>query len=135
MVVEVKPINAEANLRLNRRLHKVWLGFLKVIPMLLAGLYLLNTVLSYFNIDYSVISYVASIGVIPIIFLFISSYLLHFCEYHRMFLYYIIVNDVVCWADYTFTLPIDNWDYLVLHFIIAGVFLFIILWLRFKVCK
>lgn len=128
-----RPINAEASSRSNH-LHKLLIGFLKVIPMVLAGLYLLNTVLSYYNIDYSVISYIGGVGIIPWAFLMLASYALKFCEYHRMFLWYLAVHNIICWLDYTFGLPISNWNYVVLHFIVAGIFLFIILWL-WKKCN
>ena len=128
-----KPINAEASSRSNH-LHKLLIGFLKVIPMVLAGLYLLNTVLSYYNMDYSVISYIGGVGIIPWAFLMLASYALKFCEYHRMFLWYLAVHNIICWLDYTFGLPISDWNYVVLHFIVAGIFLFIILWL-WKKCN
>ena len=132
MMTEVKcrkavPTNVEESLR-SKTLYKLFLGFLKIIPMLLAGLYLLNTVLSYFDIDYSVISYVAGIGIIPWLFIMMASYVLKFCEYHRMFLWYIAVNNIVCWWDYNYELPVSDRGYLVLHFIIAGGFLFLVLY-------
>ena len=108
---------------------------LKLLPMLMAGLYLLNTVLSFFDMDYSIISYLAGVGVIPLVFIFLASYAFNFCAYHRMFLWYIVANDLVCWVDYNFELPISNWSYLVLHFIVAGVFLFLVLWLKIKRVK
>ena len=109
---------------------KLFLGFLKILPMVLAGLYLVNTILSYFYIDYEIISYLAGIGFIPWLFILMASYRLRFCEYHRMFLWYIFVNNGICWTDSQYKLPISNWDYLVLHIIIAGIFLFFILYLH-----
>ena len=126
-----EPTNAEVNLR-NKSLHKLLLGFLKIIPMLLAGLYLTNTVLSYFNIDYNVISYIGGIGIIPWVFLMLASYALKFCEYHRMFLWYLAAHNILCWLDYTYKLPVSNWNYVVLHFIVAGIFLFLVLYFHQK---
>lgn len=128
------PSNVEGSLR-SKTLYKLFLGFLKIIPMLLAGLYLLNTVLSYFDIDYSVISYVAGIGIIPWLFIMMASYVLKFCEYHRMFLWYMAVNNTVCWYDYNYELPVSDRGYLVLHFIIAGLFLFLVLYFHQKCRK
>jgi hypothetical protein len=121
------PINVVENSR-NRVLHKFFLVFLKIIPMVMAGLYLLNTVLSYFNIDYSAISYLTGLGLIPWLFILVASYALKFCTYHRLFLWYIVANDVVCWTDYNFELPVSDRGYLLLHFIVAGLFLFLILY-------
>lgn len=125
------PINAEVNSR-NRILYKLFLGFLKVIPMIMAGLFLLNIVLSYFDIDYSIISYLAGVGLIPWLFILVASYTLRFCEYHRMFLWYILLNNIICWIDDNYKLPVSDRGYVVVHFILAGVFLFIILYLHQK---
>ena len=125
------PINAVENSR-NRVLHKFFLVFLKIIPMAMAGLYLLNTVLSYFDIDYSIVSYLTGLGLIPWLFILVASYALKFCVYHRLFLWYIVANDIVCWVDYNFELPVSDREYLLLHFIVAGVFLFLILYFHQK---
>lgn len=121
--------NAEESLK-SRTLYKLFLGFLKIIPMVMAGLFLLNTVLSYFDIDYSIISYLAGVGLIPWLFIMLASYTLRFCEYHRMFLWYILMNNIVCWVDYNYGLPVSDRSYLVLHFIVAGIFLFFVLYLH-----
>lgn len=136
MTMEVKcrkatPSNVEASLS-SKTLYKLFLGFLKIIPMTMAGLFLLNTVLSYFGIDYSIISYLAGVGLIPWLFIMLASYTLRFCEYHRMFLWYIIVNNIVCWIDDNYGLPVSDRGYLVLHFIVAGLFLFLVLYFHQK---
>lgn len=107
---------------------KWFLISLKVLPMVLAGLYLLNTILSAFDIDISLISYIASLGFIPWLFIMGASYRLHFCEYHRMFLWYIMANNIICWTDTEFGIPIDNWNYFIVHIIMAGLFMFLVLY-------
>lgn len=120
----------------NKELYKIEIWLLKVIPMLIAALYLLNTVLSYFYIEISALSLVGGLSLLPMLFLYISSFVFHFCAYHRMFIYYVAVSDLLSYADYIFDgLPIPNRSYLLLHIVIAGLFLFIILYLKFKVCK
>lgn len=129
-----KNTNAEVSLN-SKTLYKLFLGFLKVISMIMAGLFLLNTVLSYFDIDYSIISYLAGIGLIPWLFIMLASYTLKFCEYHRMFLWYILVNNIVCWMDANYGLPVSDRGYLILHFILAGFFLFLVLYFYQKCRK
>ena len=121
-------MDAAESSRLSNYKYKCFLIFLKVLPMVLAGLFLLNTTLSFFDIDWPVLSYIAGVGLIPWLFIFIASYLFRFCEYHRMFLWYILVNNLLCWTDEEFGLPIDNWNYFILHIIVAGVFLFLVLY-------
>lgn len=129
-------MDAEENLKLSDyHKSKLFLGFLKVLPMLLAGLFLLNTVLSYFYIDWTILSYLASVGIIPWLFIMLASYRLKFCEHHRMFLWYIFVNNILCWTDYEFTLPISNRNLFLIHIIIAGVFIFLVLYFHQKCRK
>lgn len=128
--MEERSSNQEVSSRINVRLYRTFKIFLKTIPMLMAVLYLGNTILSFFDIDSSLFSYLTGVGLIPWLFIMVSSYLFGFCEYHRMFLWYIMANNLICWTDEEFELPISNWNYLVLHIIVAGIFLFVILFMR-----
>lgn len=127
--------NVEESSSLSNYKHKLFLGFLKILPMVIAGLFLLNTVLSSFDIDWPIISYIASVGLIPWLFIMGASYLFHFCEYHRMFLWYIMANNIICWTDQEFHLPISDWNFFILHIIIAGTFLFLVLYYHQKCRK
>lgn len=113
--------------RPNKILYKVELILLKVIPILLALFYALNILLSYFHVDCQFISIIAGVSVIPLIFLYISSYVFKYCEYHRMFLHYIIVNNLICYYDYYIGIPITNNKLFALHLIIIFVFMIITL--------
>ena len=133
---EKEDIAVVENSRLsNYHKSKLFLGFLKILPMLMAVLYLTNTILSYFYIESREISYLSSLGIIPWALILFASYRLQFCEYHRMFLWYILVNNIICWVDERYTLPIDNWDYFLIHIIIAGLFLFLVLYFHQKCRK
>jgi len=116
-------------------LYKIELRLLKVIPMLLALCYLSNTILSLCEYDSVIFSILGGMSVLPLIFLYVSSYVFKFCAYHRMFLHYIVVNDVINWFDYTYGIPMSYRWLVVVHIAIAGIFLFLILYFKFKVCK
>lgn len=121
----------EENLR-SKSLYKIELYLLKVMPMLLAAIYLINTVLSYYDIEVPALSHIGGLSLIPLVFMYLSSYVFRFCSYHRMFLHYIVVNDVLNLVDYYYTLPISDWELFIVHMSIAGVSLFIILYLYVK---
>lgn len=125
-------MGAEENSLRNKNLYKIELYLLKVMPMLIAIIYLINTVLSYYDIILPVLSYIGGLSLIPIVFMYLSSYVFKFCSYHRMFLHYIVINDLINLVDYYYTLPISDWQLLVLHMSIAGISLFIILYLYVK---
>lgn len=125
-------MGVEENSLRNRDLYKIELYLLKVMPMLLAAIYLVNTVLSYYDIVVLALSYIGGLSFIPLVFMYISSYVFRFCSYHRMFLHYIVINDLINLIDYHYTLPISDWELLILHMSIAGISLFIILYLYVK---
>ena len=116
----------------SKDLYKIELYLLKVMPMLLAAIYLVNTVLSYYDIIIPALSHIGGLSFIPLVFMYVSSYVFRFCNYHRMFLHYIVVNDLINLVDYYYTLPISDWELLVLHMSVAGIALFIILYLYVK---
>lgn len=121
--------------RPNIKLYKIELYLLKIIPMLLAIINFINIVLSFNGIDIPILSYIGGISFITLIFLYISSYVFKFCEYHRMFLHYIVICNAINVYDYYIGILITNKTLLILHLIIAGICLIIILYLYVKTNK
>lgn len=113
----------------SKKLYKVTLVLLKVIPMLLAFCYTLNTTLYIFGIDSYILSYIAGMSLLPMIFLYLTSYVFQFCEYHRIFLHYIVLNDTINILDVYFGENISDWTYISIHLILLFVCLVIILYL------
>ena len=116
----------------SKTLYKIELGLLKVIRMILALTALLNSVLSHFGIDLYILSYIGGVSIFTMLFLYLSSYVFKFCEYHRMFLHYIVSTWIINIIDYYVGIPISDLEYLCLQMIIAGISLFIILYLYVK---
>ena len=125
-------MDVEGNLRLNKSLHKVLLYLIKVVPMVMAFICLLNTVLSYYDIELPILSYIGGCSILTLVFLYLSSYIFKFCKYHRMFIHYIAVTWVLNITDLYIGIPIGDVPYLLLQLIIAGITLFIILYLYVK---
>jgi len=113
----------------NKILYKVTLQALKVIPMLLALVAMLNSILSYMGIDAAVLSYIGGTSLLPMVFLYLVSHVFNFCPYHRMFLHYIVVTDCVNIYDYHIGVPLRDLQMLCLYMMITGIFLFLILYL------
>ena len=100
--------------------------------MLLAFITLLNSILSYFNIDLVILSYIVGISIITILFIYVASYTFRFCQYHTIFLHYIVVTWIINMIDLYIGIPISDLKYLCLQIIVAGVNLFIILYFYLK---
>ena len=121
----------EENLK-SKILYKTQLCLLKVIPMVMAFIFWINTVLSYFDIDLEVFSYIGSCSIITVVYLYISSCVFRFCEYHRMFLHYVCIIWLINIYDYYIGIPVDDISMLMIYQIITGICLFIILYLYAK---
>lgn len=82
---------------------------------------MINTFLYYIGIDVVVLSCISGISIIPLIFILVASFVFHFCLYHRIFLYYVALSDVINWIDYLFNIPISIHDFLAINIILAGI--------------
>lgn len=111
-----------------RRAHKTLLILLKVIPMILALSAMVGTILDFFGIDSYVLSFMCGVSFVPLAFLYLSSYVFRFCEYHRMFLHYIVANNVLVYWDYFIGVPVSSKDLFKIHIFIIGLFLFLVLY-------
>lgn len=121
--------------RLNKILYKLELILLKAIPPIIALCYFLNSIASILGIDTSILSYIGGLSVLPLIFIYVSSWVFKFCLYHRMFIYYVIIIDCFNYYDYYIGIQISNRNLILVLSIITAITMFIILYLKFKVCK
>lgn len=121
---------------MTKPIYKLSLIMIKAIPMCIAFVYLLNSLLSYFDIDVSMLSTIGGMSILTLILMYCLSIAFKFCAYHRMFLHYILIEDVINYIDYYTkgTLCTDR-ELFVLHSIIACIVLFLILILKFKYKK
>ena len=120
-----------------RNLYKVLLVVLKIIPMLLSLSAMLGMLLDFFGLDSSFLSFFGGVSLLPLLFLYLASYVFRFCEYHRMFLHYVVANNVLTLADYYFGLPVDNAVLFMMHVLLVGLFLFLVLYFyrKERCCK
>lgn len=121
-----------AEVNLNKELYKIQLYLLKVIPMVMAFICLLNSTLSYFDIDLPILSYIVGNSALTIVYFYITSYVFKFCSYHRMFMHYTTITWIINIIDLYIGIPIGDLPYLLLQLIVAGICLFIILYFYVK---
>lgn len=118
----------------NKVMYKLELLSVKHIPILISLVVLANAVLSYFDIYISELNYLAGTSILTLIPMYISSYVFKFCEYHRMFIHYILSHKVLLTIDVYLGIPISDYNLLLLNLIIAGLFMTTIIYLHQK-CK
>ena len=107
--------------------HKLLLLVLKYIPTVIALCYMLNTM---FYIE--PLSNIAGVSLLTWVFLYLASGVFEFCSYHRMFLWYILIDDILNIVDYYWNIPISTDNLIRIHNILVGITLFIVLILYVK---
>lgn len=98
--------------------------------MTLAGLQGINTIISYFGIHIKAFAHCFVFCLIG--FIYIASYLLKFCEYHRMFLHYIVIIYIINCVDYYIGIPVSDYNLFIIYSIITIIALFLILYFKIK---
>lgn len=112
--------------------YKLLIIVLKFIPMLTALCYMTSTIFNYFNYNIEPLSNLGGMSLLTWVFIYLASVVFKFCSYHRMFLWYILVDDLVNIVDYYWNIPISTDNILMLHNIWIGITLFIVLILYVK---
>lgn len=106
---------------INQSLYKIELYWIKIIPMLLAVFSFTDTILSYIGINTEIIAYINAI--IVWLFLFLSSIIFKFCKWHRLFLYYILTENLINAYDCTYIIPLDLKNMIVVQLMIVLIFI------------
>jgi hypothetical protein len=116
----------------NKSLYKTLLLLLKYIPIIIALFYIVNTLGALFGIDLPVLSNIAGMSLLTWVFMYLAALVFKFCIYHRMFLYYILVTDIINIIDYYIGIPVDSYGIVMIHSVVIGILLFIILYFYVK---
>ena len=81
---------------------------LKYIPMIISLFYLINTITAFMGIDIPILSTISGMSLLTWIFMYIATIVFNFCSYHRIFLYYILIVDIINIIDYYISIPISD---------------------------
>ena len=112
--------------------YKLLIIVLKFIPMLTALCYMSSTIFNYFGYNIEPLSNIGGMSLLTWLFIYLASIVFNFCSYHRVFLWYIFIDDIFNITDYYITIPISTDNILMLHNIFIGITLFTVLILYVK---
>ena len=100
--------------QLNKDLYKVDLFLLKLLPVIMVISHIIASygaifqVVSGAAIIIQIVSHYLGLVIAPIAFMYISSHVFQFCNYHRMFIHYIAVIELMNVTNWYFRIPITN---------------------------
>lgn len=112
--------------------YKLLIIVLKFIPILTALCYMSSTIFNYFGYNIEPLSNIGGMSLLTWLFIYLASIVFNFCSYHRVFLWYIFIDDIFNIIDYYITIPISTDNILMLHNIFIGITLFTVLLLYVK---
>lgn len=120
------------NNNLDKYLHKALIYSVKVIPPVIAVSYIIDDILMYFGIDSIFINYFSGISFLTLAFLYLTSYALKFCPYHRVPLHYMVVCNAISIYDYYIGVPISDINILGLQVGVFMLFTLLYIYLKFR---
>ena len=86
----------------HRQEMKVLSIIVKYLPVLMALMYFLNSILSLLDIYNSIISYNFYCGFVPLFLIYMCCAVLHYCSQYKAYLGYIAINNLINWLDYEY---------------------------------
>ena len=81
---------------------KVLSIIVKYLPIFIALMYFINSVLSLCDIYISAITFIASCGFAPLLLVYMCCCVLKFCSNYKAYLIYIAINNLINWVDYKY---------------------------------
>ena len=92
----------------HRQEMKVLSIIVKYLPILMALIYFINSVLSLLDIYISIISYSFYCGFVPLFLIYMCCVVLHYCPQYKAYLGYIAINNLINWLDYEYGFTEDT---------------------------
>jgi hypothetical protein len=122
-----------------RELHLAALGLIKWVPALMAFALVANNNMAItktfpgeFGHALHCAAHVIGLVLLPVVMLYVVSFTFRFCNYHRMFIHYILVEELINTADWYYDIPVSDETMATIHAKITSVFLFLAIILFFR---
>ena len=117
--------------KLSKKMIKNFVLATKVLPIIIAAIYFLNSTISFFYGNDIPLNYLVGVSLLPVLYLYLASYTFKLCEYYRMYLHYIVVINIINIYDYYIGIPIDDISMYLLCVLLTTITMFIIIYLKF----
>lgn len=109
-----------------RQEMKVLSLVVKYLPLLIALMYFINSILSLYDIYISCITFFCSCGFLPLFLIYLCCKILKYCIHYKAYLAYIAVSNLLNWIDYIYEF---TEDILIGWIVVIGLFFLLITYL------
>lgn len=111
------------NTSVNKKLYKIFIGLIKIIPNILALCKITSLILSFFGITSFMITCFGGTSILFLILLYLISFVFKFCGLYRMSLNYVTCITSLSIFDWYYKIPISLLDLYSIYAAITGVFI------------
>lgn len=108
---------------INKNLYKLTIITLKFLPIVMASAFMISNVIHITIVQ--MICHIIGLNVAQFLFIYLTSYAFKFCNYHRIFIHYLVLIQTINVIDWYIEIPISDKAMQITHIVISVVFIFI----------
>lgn len=102
---------------INKATYKIFLYLVKILPFVISCFYFIYNLLACFDVEIIFISMFSGTSILTILMFYMISYIFRFCIYHKIFIHFILLNNVLNVIDYYCKYNIVNVSTIILFII------------------
>ena len=125
----------EATLK-SKSMYKATLYTLKILPMVMAFSYLMITVCAHLQVPWQLPFHYLGLAVAPLVFMYLTSYVFKFCEYHRIFIHYVLILEILTTVKWYYPVIVTSELVLNISFVLSGLLMLCVIFFNvYKIYK
>lgn len=113
------------NQKLN--VNKLLILIIKIYPMVIAIGYFCINILHYFDVSVRLFEFIIIQALTSTLLLYLLSYVFLFCLYHRIFIHYVLIQNVISYIDEIYYIPVNDKRFLYIQMCLLFVIMVIAL--------
>lgn len=109
-------------------MKKLFLLFVKFMPVIQMAGIIVNNTLCMFDINHAInyiLDFTVGNSILTTIFMFICSYMFGFCLWYRLILSANLINIIIAMTDSIYRLPLSDIQLLLSYYIVYSVFIIV----------
>ena len=108
---------------INKNLYKLTIITLKFLPIIMASAFMISNIIHITIVQ--IICHIIGLNVAQFLFIYLTSYAFKFCNYHRIFIHYLVLIETINVIDWYIEIPISDKAMQITHIVISVVFILI----------
>ena len=121
---------------IDKRKHKLLIFVLKILPAIMAGSYVIEMISIFLGFGAQVLVNFIGMIVAPILFMYLASYVFKFCEYHRIFIHYVLILEILTTVKWYYPVIVTSQMVLNISFFLSGLLMLCVVFFNvYKIYK